>query len=231
MRCRNVAAGAAGGSTVRILWVSPFLPHPKARHAGGRGEYGWMAALAERHDITLVARMEPAERDAAIALRPGCRASHADLRAPDGPLAAAAIVGSYVRLGRMAQRIQDAGDFDVVHVEWLETGLGMRRTSDVGRVNVAIDELTKPARRRAGLAEGGPRDCAASSACGRSPCSSTASARSSTSSSRSPSRTATRSARRSPTPTCVPPVPRRRRRRRSSRARPETTTTCCSSAR
>ena len=30
----------------------------------------------------------------------------------------------------------------------------MRRTSDLGRVNVAMDELTKPARRRAGLAEG-----------------------------------------------------------------------------
>jgi polysaccharide biosynthesis protein PslH len=157
MRCRNVATGAAAGATVRILWVSPFLPHPKARHAGGRGEYQWMAALAERHDITLVARMEPEERDAAIALRPmlaGLRAL--TFARPDGPLAAATIVGSYVRLGRMAQRVQDSGDFDVVHVEWLETGLGMRRTSDVGRVNVAIDELTKPARRRAGLAEGAP---------------------------------------------------------------------------
>jgi polysaccharide biosynthesis protein PslH len=157
MRCRNVATGAAGGATVRILWVSPFLPHPKARHAGGRGEYQWMAALAERHDITLVARMEPEERDAAVALRPMLAGLHALVFArPDGPLAAATIVGSYVRLGRMAQRVQDAGEFDVVHVEWLETGLGMRRTSDVGRVNVAIDELTKHARRRAGLAEGVP---------------------------------------------------------------------------
>jgi len=157
MRCRNVATGAAGGRTVRILWVSPFLPHPKARHAGGRGEYGWMAALAQLHDITLVARMEPSERDAALALRPLLAGLHLlTFARPDGPLAAAQIVRSYVRLGRMAQRIQDAGDFDVVHVEWLETGLGMRRTSDVGRVNVAIDELTKPARRRAGLAEGVP---------------------------------------------------------------------------
>ncbi len=142
---------------MRILWVSPFLPHPMARHAGGRGEYQWLAALAERHPITLVARMEPEERDAAVALRPILAGLDTlTFVRPDGPFAAAAIVGSYVRLGRMAQRIQNAGDFDVVHVEWLETGLGMRRTSDIGRVNVAIDELTKPARRRAGLAEGAP---------------------------------------------------------------------------
>ncbi len=142
---------------MRILWVSPFLPHPKARHAGGRGEYQWMAALAQLHDITLVARMEPEEHDAALALRPMLAGLHLlRFARPDGPLAAGRIVRSYVHLGRMAQRVQDAGDFDVVHVEWLETGLGLRRRSDVGRVNVAIDELTKPARRRAGLAEGVP---------------------------------------------------------------------------
>ena len=95
---------------MRILWVSPFLPHPQARHAGARGEYQWMAALAERHAITLVARIEPDERDAAIALCPMLAVLHTLTFAPPrGVITAAAIVGSYIRLGRVAQRIEDAG--------------------------------------------------------------------------------------------------------------------------
>ena len=233
MRCRNVATGAAGGATVRILWVSPFLPHPKARHAGGRGEFGWMAALAERHDITLVARMEPEERDAAIALRPVLRGLHLlTFARPGGP----------ARRGADRGLLRPPGPDGPAHPGRRRLRRRPRRVAR-DRAGHAPDERRRPRERRdrrAHEARATPRRagggdartaCAASSGCGRSRCCSTASARSSTSCWRSPSRTATRSARWSRPPTCGSCRSRSASTRRSSRARPVTTTTCCSSAR
>ena len=141
---------------MNILWVSPFLPHPSAGHAGGQAVHRWISSLAPRHAITLACRVEPQEAGHVELIRPLLRAVHLlpFARPESGLLQAARIAVSYVRLGRLASRLLDRGDFDLVHVDWLETGLGLGRRRRVPRVAVAIDELSKPARRRFEQAQG-----------------------------------------------------------------------------
>lgn len=141
---------------MKILWVSPFLPHPSAGHAGGQAVYRWLTASARRHEVTLACRLEPSERPQVDALRPFVRAIHllGFTRPAPGLLQAPRIAASYVQLSRLASRLLRHGDFDLVHVDWLETGLGLGRRRGVPRVAVAIDELSKPARRRFELTPG-----------------------------------------------------------------------------
>jgi len=138
---------------MNILWVSPFLPKPDAPHTGGRALAQWIRWTADRHRVTLVCRIEPAERAEAEAWRTRLAGLHLqEFRRPAGPLATARIAASYVRLGRAANRLLRAGGFDLLHVEYLETGLGIDATLAVPKVAIAIDELTKPARHRLRLA-------------------------------------------------------------------------------
>jgi glycosyltransferase involved in cell wall biosynthesis len=140
---------------MNILWVSPFLPKPDAPHTGGRALAQWIAWTAERHSVTLLCRIEPAERRAAEEWRARLAALHLQaFSRPGGPLATARIAASYVRLGRAANRLLGAGGFDLLHVEYLETGLGIDATLPVPKVAIAIDELAKPARHRLELARG-----------------------------------------------------------------------------
>jgi len=142
---------------MNILWVSPFLPSADAPHAGGRAVAQWIAAAAARHTVTLLTRVEPPERAAAEALRASLAAVHVqEFRRPAGG-ALPRIVASYVRLGRAANRLARAGRFDLLHVEFLETGLAIDRRVPVPKIAVAHDELTKPARHRLGLARGAGR--------------------------------------------------------------------------
>ena len=144
---------------MNILWVSPFLPSHDAPHAGGRAVAQWIAAAATRHSVTLLTRVEPPERGAAEALRASLAAVHVQEfgRPAAGGLSMARIVASYVRLGRAANRLVSAGRFDLLHVEFLETGLAIEAARTVPRIAVAHDELTKPARHRLGLARGAGR--------------------------------------------------------------------------
>jgi glycosyltransferase involved in cell wall biosynthesis len=148
---------------MNVLWVSPFLPNPGAGHAGGQAVYRWMSSLAARHAITLACRVEPHETPHVDLLRPLVRAVHLlpFARPAPGLLQAFRIAASYVRLARLASRLVEDGDFDLVHIDWLETGLGLPRRRRVPRVAVAIDELSKPARRRFEVAEGSWRRAAA----------------------------------------------------------------------
>jgi polysaccharide biosynthesis protein PslH len=140
---------------MNILWVSPFLPKPDAAHTGGRALAQWITWTAARHRVTLVCRIEPAERAEAETWRARLAGLHLDeFRRPDGALAIPRIAASYVRLGRTANRLVGAGRFDLLHVEYLETGLGVAASSPIPKVVVAIDELAKPARHRLQLARG-----------------------------------------------------------------------------
>jgi glycosyltransferase involved in cell wall biosynthesis len=139
---------------MNILWVSPFLPALDAPHAGGRALARWIRWTAERHAVTLLCRVEPHERAAAEALRPGLAGLVVqEFRTPAGPLASARIAASYVRLGRAASRMARRG-FDLLHVDYLETGLGLARALPVPALVIAIDELARPARHRLRLARG-----------------------------------------------------------------------------
>jgi glycosyltransferase involved in cell wall biosynthesis len=144
---------------MNILWVSPFLPKINAGHAGGRALAQWIAWTAERHRVTLLCRVEPAERAEAGWLAPHLAGLHLqEFDRPSGPGAIARIAASYARLGRTANRLLREGDFDLLHVEYLETGLAIDRTLPVPKLAVAIDELARPALHRLQLARGaGPR--------------------------------------------------------------------------
>jgi glycosyltransferase involved in cell wall biosynthesis len=140
---------------MNILWVSPFLPKPDAPHTGGRALAQWIAWTAERHSVTLLCRIEPAERRAAEGWRASLAALHLqEFHRPRGPLAVARVAASYVRLGRAANRLLGARRFDLLHVEYLETGLGVDANLPVPKIAIAIDELAKPARHRLALARG-----------------------------------------------------------------------------
>jgi glycosyltransferase involved in cell wall biosynthesis len=134
---------------MNILWVSPFLPKADAPHAGGRALAQWIRWTAARHRVTLLCRIEPAERAAAAAWRPLLAGLHVlEFAPPAGALATARIAGSYARLGRAANRLAADGGFDLVHVEYLETGVALDGTLAVPKLAVAIDELARPARHR-----------------------------------------------------------------------------------
>src|SRR5439155_726730 len=117
----------------------PFLPSHDAPHAGGRAVAQWIAAAAARHSVTLLTRVEPPERGAAEALRASLAAVHVQEfgRPAEGTLSMARIVASYVRLGRAANRLVSAGRFDLLHVEFLETGLAIDAARTVPRIAVA----------------------------------------------------------------------------------------------
>jgi glycosyltransferase involved in cell wall biosynthesis len=140
---------------MNILWVSPFLPKPDAPHTGGRALAQWIAWTAEHHAVTLLCRIEPGERSAAEGWRGRLTAVHLqEFRRPHGLLATARVAASYVRLGRAANRLLGEGGFDLLHVEYLETGLGVDARLPIPKIAIAIDELAKPAHHRLALAQG-----------------------------------------------------------------------------
>ena len=140
---------------MKILWVSPFLPRSDAPHAGGRALAQWIDWTAERHAVTLLSRHEPSERAAAEAWRPRLAGVHLqEFERPAGLLATARIAASYRRLGHAANRLLQVGAFDLLHVEYLETGLALDAARPVPKLAVAIDELARPARHRLALARG-----------------------------------------------------------------------------
>jgi glycosyltransferase involved in cell wall biosynthesis len=73
---------------------------------------------------------------------------------PAGGLAAPRIVASYARLGRAANALLHTGPFDLLHVEYLETGFAIDGAAAVRKLAVAHDELARPVRHRLRLARG-----------------------------------------------------------------------------
>src|SRR6266404_1866433 len=123
---------------MNILWVSPFLPSVDAPHAGGRALARWIRWTAERHAVTLLCRVEPGERATVEALRPGLAGLDVqEFQRPAGPLAVARIAASYARLGRAASRRLAGGGFDLLHVDYLETGLAIDGALPVPKLAIA----------------------------------------------------------------------------------------------
>lgn len=140
---------------MKILWVSPFLPRPDAPHAGGRALAQWITWTTERHAVTLLCRIEPDERPAATQWRARLAGLHLqEFRRPAGTLGMVRIAASYARLGRAANRLLGREAFDLLHVEYLETGLAIDGRRPLPKLVVAIDELARPARHRLALARG-----------------------------------------------------------------------------
>jgi glycosyltransferase involved in cell wall biosynthesis len=113
----------------------------------------WLSRVSSTHDVTLLARVTTKELNQVADAGVGCANVHIlkfDGRV-DGPLALLRVVTSYIRLGRLANLICRRERFDLLHVEFVETGVAIAGHLPLPKVLVAHDELTKPARRRAAL--------------------------------------------------------------------------------
>jgi glycosyltransferase involved in cell wall biosynthesis len=134
---------------MRILFVSLFLPYERAGHAGGRYVFELLRGLSKRHEIDLVARVEEQEDRHLETLRPFCRSIHPYRYRSPWPrtrVDSVKLALNYLGFSRYAQHLIDRGAHDVVQVEWVETGVLMRR-SRARMVLDAHDVITKPAMR------------------------------------------------------------------------------------
>lgn len=134
---------------MRILFVSLFLPQEKSYHAGGRYVFELIRHLSSHHDVYLATRLEKSEVSSLSDLRPFCKAIYPYTYKTREKRGAGDVIGlilNYIGFSRFAQKLVQEGDFDVVQVEWTETGLMMKRTK-TPMVLDAHDVVTKPAER------------------------------------------------------------------------------------
>ena len=142
---------------MKLLIISPFFPHSKVCHAGGKFTYEIIKALSQRHQIHLLSRIEPDESVFVDEMKKFCAAI--DLfffKTPKNVdiVNVLCIAISYLSLGLMANKLIKRENFDLVHVEHMETGLFIKKIKTLPMVLVAHDVITKPAKRRFLAAEG-----------------------------------------------------------------------------
>src|SRR3989442_3891051 len=116
------------GRRLRLLWVTPNLPRPGVAAARER----WWALLARltiRHDVTLLAFVEPEDIGCEADLPPGLVAVHQVLKGPAEPDDPLALLPRTVRWGfaqpalraAVAERLA-AERYDLVQYEYVEMG-------------------------------------------------------------------------------------------------------------
>jgi glycosyltransferase involved in cell wall biosynthesis len=144
---------------MKILFVSLFLPHPEAGHAGGRYVFELLKRLSSRHELTLATRVELSEAKKLDDLRPFCREIHPyfyETSSTRGVTEIGRLILNYLGFSRFADRLIAAGCHDLVQVEWVETAFLIRRHGTPMVLN-AHDVMTKPFQRRVGQVQGGAR--------------------------------------------------------------------------
>lgn len=133
----------------KILFVTPHLPAPTTSQAGERFVFEIVKYLSERHEVHLVVRVHEGQLDAIEPVKAFCKAvSPVICKRPErrNIWTIPKVVLSYYRLCRRANEIAKKESFDVMHVEWTETGLFLKKK---GRMLInAHDVLTKPMERR-----------------------------------------------------------------------------------
>jgi polysaccharide biosynthesis protein PslH len=135
---------------VKLLFVTLFFPHAKARHAGGRYVYEVLSRLSGRHELHLATRLEESELGFLPSVRPLCRSIYPytyPSLTERGSWDTIQLVGNYLGFSRFADRLIAEGDYDVVQVEWVEAALLIRRR-ETPLVLDAHDVISKPAERR-----------------------------------------------------------------------------------
>lgn len=143
MDCQNERSK----SKLKLAMVTPFLPYPNAPHAGGVLVYESLKRLSYIYDVYLLSRLEPHELQFVGDIEQYCKEVHLyTFKTPTNrnPLP---IILSYIILGMKANRLIKRRTFDLVQVEFTETGFAFRM-SKIPSVLVAHDVITKPALRR-----------------------------------------------------------------------------------
>ena len=156
---------------MKILLISPHLPAPKTHQAGERLVFELIKLLSEKHEIHLVVRVHHDDKNPPNPpLSKGGEGGFSGREGADddlGPVKAYCrevypvfytrplrrdflgllkVVLSYFTLCRKANEVAKRGAFDVIHVEWTETGLFMRKKGVM--FIEAHDVLSKPMERR-----------------------------------------------------------------------------------
>jgi polysaccharide biosynthesis protein PslH len=134
---------------VKILFISLFLPHPKATHAGGRYVYEMLRHLSRNHEVDLATRHEEDEAPLLADLHPFCKSIYPhpySTAARRGLLDNLGLIGNYLGFSRFADRLIADGDYDLVQVEWVEAAVLISRRS-IPMLLDAHDVITKPAER------------------------------------------------------------------------------------
>ncbi len=144
---------------MKILMVAPHMPAPRAFQAGERFVFELIKQLAEYHEIHLIVRMERGREKSVNSLAEYCRKVYPVFYTrPDRRdlFGAPRVAWSYYKLCRKANQLSAQEQFDVIHAEWTETGLFLKRRK-AGMVIEAHDVLSKPMGRRSATARGANR--------------------------------------------------------------------------
>jgi len=136
---------------MKILIITPFFPYSSVCHAGGKSVYEMIKALSERHEIHLLSRIEPDQVVFVNEMETFCR--RIDLftfKTPEKAnlVSIFRIIASYLFLGLKANKLVKSQVFDLVQVEYTETGLLIKNITNLPMILHAHDVITKPAKRR-----------------------------------------------------------------------------------
>ena len=136
---------------MKILIVTPFFPYAKVPHAGGRFIYDLVHCLSQKHMVYLLSRIAPDEVQFSTEMMDLCHDVNLyQFRNPvkRNLFCLLRIALSYVILGLKANRIVRKGDFDLVQVEFVETGLMIKTKRSVPMILNAHDIPSVPWKRR-----------------------------------------------------------------------------------
>ena len=134
-----------------ILLISPFLPYKNSPHAGGQFIFNIIRFLSKTYLITLVARVESTESIHINSIKKYCKnIYHYEFTTPEiatfwRPLI---IIKSYFALIRLANRIIKQNAFDVIQIEFIETGLFYYNRSSSKLIINAHDIISIIAKRK-----------------------------------------------------------------------------------
>lgn len=142
---------------MKILLVSPFLPYRNVPHAGGKLIHMIIEHLSRRHDVDLLSRVFREERPSLEGSKRLVRNFYPLYEGPSTPSDTGSMaerIRSYRRLGREANRIVREGNYDLVLVEFTETGMFLRTGGWPPSILDCHDIITKPWYRRWRNADG-----------------------------------------------------------------------------
>jgi glycosyltransferase involved in cell wall biosynthesis len=134
---------------MKILLVSLFLPEIRGTTAGTRLVGEMLRDLSRVHEIHLATRVDEAQIDKVEDIRGFCKKvylfPYPSIQKRSW-LTLIRLMASYLSFSYRVNQIVDSGDFDIIQVEWVESGIFLKRKK-VPMILDAHDIITKPAER------------------------------------------------------------------------------------
>lgn len=134
---------------MKILLVSLFLPEIRGTTAGTKLVGEMLRDLSKSHEIHLATRVEEAQTGKVEDIKGYCKKVYL-FPYPSiqkrNCLTLMRIIVSYLSFSYKVNKILDSGGFDIIQVEWVESGILLRKKK-VPMIIDAHDVITKPAER------------------------------------------------------------------------------------